>query len=119
MCGTETGKRVKDKTVTGPTMGLTCNKGEPKVRPFLSFYRCTAYFAAGMKGPIIIHICKKEGFPFVIRAYHTHWFYCFQTISCPACHSYSSRFGFSLKLIKKLERDMAEETHVLLKNPYN
>lgn len=63
MCGTETGKRVKDKTVTGPTMGLTCNKGEPKVRPFLSFYRCTAYFAAGMKGPIIIHICKKEGFP--------------------------------------------------------
>ena len=63
MCGTETGKRVKDKTVTGPTMGLTCNKGEPKVRPSLSFYRCTAYFAAGMKGPIIIHICKKEGFP--------------------------------------------------------
>lgn len=59
MCGTETGKRVKDKTVTGPTMGLTCNKGEPKVRPSLSFYRCTAYFAAGMKGPIIIHICKK------------------------------------------------------------
>lgn len=37
MCGTETGKRVKDKTVTGPTMGLTCNKGEPKVRPSLSF----------------------------------------------------------------------------------
>ena len=63
MCGTETGKRVKDKTVTGPTMGLTCNKGEPKVRPSLSFYRCTAYFAAGMEGPIIIHICKKEGFP--------------------------------------------------------
>ena len=63
MCGTETGKRVKEKTVTGPTMGLTCNKGEPKVRPFLSFYRCTAYFAAGMKGPIIIHICKKERFP--------------------------------------------------------
>ena len=29
----------------------------------LTFYRCTAYFAAGMKGPIIIHICKKEGFP--------------------------------------------------------
>lgn len=37
MCGTETGKRVKDKTVTGPTMGLTCNKGEPKVRPSLHF----------------------------------------------------------------------------------
>ena len=37
MCGTETGKRVKDKTVTGPTMGPTCNKGEPKVRPSLHF----------------------------------------------------------------------------------
>jgi hypothetical protein len=38
-------------------------QGRAKSPALPSFYRCTAYFAAGMKGPIIIHICKKERFP--------------------------------------------------------
>ena len=50
-----------------------------------------------MKGPIIIHICKKEGFPLL------------SALITP--------IGFIV--LKKLERDMAEETHILLKNPYN
>lgn len=114
MCGTETGKRVKDKTVTGPTMGLTCNKGEPKVRPSLSFYRCTAYFAAGMKGPIIIHICKKKDFLCYPRLSHPLvLLFSNNILTCLSFIFFQIRF--LIKIDKKLERDMAEETHVLLK----
>ena len=62
MCGTETGKRVKDKTVTGPTMGLTCNKGEPKVRPSLHFTDALPICSRNERPDYHSHL-QKEGFP--------------------------------------------------------
>lgn len=130
MCGTETGKQVKDKTVTGPTMGLTCNKREPKVRPSLSFYQCSANFAAGMKGSIIIHICKKKDFLCYPHLSHPLVLLFSNILTClsllirhwlqQGCLSFIFfQIRFLIKIDKKLKRDMAEETYALLKNPYD
>lgn len=71
-----------------------------------------------MKGPIIIHICKKKDFLCYPRLSHPLvLLFSNNILTCLSFIFFQIRF--LIKIDKKLERDMAEETHVLLKNPYN